>query len=60
MSPTKDIQTTLDALKQQSDIARLPSFKATLPSSKLGNVATKLAFSGYGSFVGAPPEFLKN
>jgi hypothetical protein len=49
MSKTKGIQTTLKALKHQTDIARLPSSKTTLPNyenGELGNVATKLEFTG--------------
>jgi hypothetical protein len=49
MARTKDIQTTLKALKRQIDIARLPSSKTTLPNyenRELGNVATELDFFG--------------
>jgi hypothetical protein len=49
ISKTRDIQTTLKALKRQIDIARLPSSKSTLPNyenRQLGNVATNLEFIG--------------
>jgi hypothetical protein len=45
MSLTRNIQTTQKAIKRQSDIARLPSSKTTLPNyekEELGNVATEL------------------
>jgi hypothetical protein len=45
MSLTRGIQKTHKALKRQSDIARLPSSKTTLPNyekEELGNVATEL------------------
>jgi hypothetical protein len=41
MSQTRDIQTTPKALKQQNDIATLPSSS----QEELGNVATKLGFA---------------
>jgi hypothetical protein len=44
MSQTRDIQTTPKALKQQNDIATLPSSS----QEELGNVATKLGFTGHG------------
>jgi hypothetical protein len=53
MSQMRSIQTTLQALKAPSDIARLPSSKVTLPNyekEQLGNVATKLESTGSGSF----------
>jgi hypothetical protein len=47
MSRTRDIQKTLKALKEKIGIARLPSSE----EDKLGNVATKLEFTGQGSFA---------
>jgi hypothetical protein len=51
MSQTRGVQTTLKALKEQNRHCQVAKFQVDIAKFKLGNVATKLEFAEYDSFV---------